>query len=471
MKIKKTTIIIKYLVIGICAVFLFWVVNIFSEGEKRQKLDNQIPIVFNKSSSQDISILLGRPTERSITLSILPQINAELSIAYGTESEKYDKEKNNILAKANIPIEIELDDLQGDIKYYYKIQYKEEDKEEWQSTQEHTFHTARSKGSSFTFTIEADPHLDEQSDPEIYRQTLNNILFDHPDFLIDLGDTFMSDKLVVKSYETIEERHIMLRQYFGIVGADIPLFLVLGNHEGESGWELKNGENNIAVWATNIRKQYYPNPVPNGFYSGNSIEEEYVGLREDYYAFEWGDVLNVILDPYWYTEAKPNKDGWEWTLGKEQYDWLKETLENSSAKYKFVFIHHLVGGGKDARGGIEFADLYEWGGNNLDGSYGFDTNRPGWGKPIHQLLVDNNINIVFKGHDHFYAKQELDGVVYQTLPQPSHPGEKVNTAEEYGYLSGKILGGSGYLHVEVLNNYVTIQFVKNDGSIIYSYSI
>ena len=131
----------------------------------------------------------------------------------------------------------------------------------------------------------------------------------------------------------------------------------------------------------------------------------------------------------------------------------------------------MVGGGKDARGGIEFADLYEWGGNNLDGSYGFDTNRPGWGKPIHQLLVDNNINIVFKGHDHFYAKQELDGVVYQTLPQPSHPGEKVNTAEEYGYLSGKILGGSGYLHVEVLNNYVTIQFVKNDGSIIYSYSI
>src|SRR5665648_659 len=101
MKIKKTTIIIRYLVIGIWTIFLFWVVNIFSEGQNRQKLENQLPIVFNKSLSQDIYILLGRPTESSITLSILPQINAELTIVYGIESKKYDKLKNNISAKVD----------------------------------------------------------------------------------------------------------------------------------------------------------------------------------------------------------------------------------------------------------------------------------------------------------------------------------------------------------------------------------
>jgi hypothetical protein len=33
--------------------------------------------------------------------------------------------------------------------------------------------------------------------------------------------------------------------------------------------------------ATNTRKLYYPNPVPNSFYSGNSIPENYVGIREN----------------------------------------------------------------------------------------------------------------------------------------------------------------------------------------------
>jgi hypothetical protein len=69
------------------------------------------------------------------------------------------------------------------------------------------------------------------------------------------------------------------------------------------------------------------------------------------------------------------------TLGRDQYDWLKTTLENSSAKFKFVFAHNLVGGFDlgtvgNMRGGTEAAGFYEWGGKNPDGSWGFDQNRP-----------------------------------------------------------------------------------------------
>ena len=32
------------------------------------------------------------------------------------------------------------------------------------------------------------------------------------------------------------------------------------------------------------------------------------------------------------------------TLGREQYEWLKTTLENSDATFKFVFSHNLIGG-------------------------------------------------------------------------------------------------------------------------------
>ena len=37
-------------------------------------------------------------------------------------------------------------------------------------------------------------------------------------------------------------------------------------------------------------------------------------------------------------------DRWNWTLGQQQYNWLKQTLENSNAKYKSMFAHHMLGG-------------------------------------------------------------------------------------------------------------------------------
>ena len=65
-------------------------------------------------------------------------------------------------------------------------------------------------------------------------------------------------------------------------------------------------------------------------------------------------------------------------------------------------------------------------------------------------------------------KQELDGIVYQTLPQPSHPGDKVDPTQ-YGYASGKAVGGSGFLKVTTTGAVAKIEFVKFDGSIADSY--
>jgi hypothetical protein len=423
-------------------------------------------------NNMDLSVLLGRPTDSSITLNILSQSNTELSIIYGVSLDNPDRDKSGISVKAGTPAEIDISDLQSDTQYYYAIEYEPENNSELQPVLKGSFHTARQVNSSFTFAIEADPHLDEQSDPEVYRQALTNMLSDNPDFLVDLGDIFMTDKLTEKSEGNIENRYLLFRDFFSLIGPSIPLFLTLGNHEGEAGWDLNNNTSKLAIFSRSNRLSYYSNPYPDDFYSGN-IQKENGQYPEDYYSFNWGDGLFIMLDPYMYTENKPGENGWEWTLGKEQYGWLQETLENSTAKYKFVFIHQLVGGDTQGRGGVEFADLFEWGGNNSDGTYGFDSNRPGWGKPIHQLLVDNNVDVVFKGHDHFFAKQELDGIIYQTLPQPSHPGEKINTAEEYGYLSGEILGGSGYLLIVVSDSKTTIEFIKanNKKEIVYSYDI
>jgi hypothetical protein len=45
--------------------------------------------------------------------------------------------------------------------------------------------------------------------------------------------------------------------------------------------------------------------------------------------------------------------------------------------------------------------------------------------PVHALLARNHATIVFHGHDHLYARQEVDGVVYQSCPNPAdstYPG-------------------------------------------------
>ena len=60
-------------------------------------------------------------------------------------------------------------------------------------------------------------------------------------------------------------------------------------------------------------------------------------------------------------------------------------------------------------------------------------------------------------------------VIYQTLPQPSHPGEKLDVTQ-YGYLSGKGVGGSGFLKVRTEGATAYVDFVKFDGSIGDSYS-
>jgi hypothetical protein len=83
-------------------------------------------------------------------------------------------------------------------------------------------------------------------------------------------------------------------------------------------------------------------------------------------------------------------------------------------------------------------------------------------------LLDHKVGFVFKGHDHLYVKQELDGIIYQTLPQPSHPGNKINV-NQYGYTSGKGVGGSGFLKVSTSGNQAKVDFILYDGRVGDSY--
>jgi predicted phosphodiesterase len=410
--------------------------------------------------------MLGRPTNHTICVQAFFDTTVELSIRYGTSPSNYSNQTNWQTFLGNENAEIILNNLVEDTKYYYQLAFRSPSSSNIIYRPEYTFTTQRRINKSFSFTIQADPHLDEQSDTALYKLCLKNQLEDNPDFMIDLGDFLMSDKLTNASKivprDTITYRCNLLRTYYENVGHSVPLFIALGNHEGEAGWQLNNTANNVAVWGTLDRKKYFMNPSPNEFYTGDTISHSYVGQRENYYAWNWGDALFIVLDPYWYTSPKPDSlNGWRWTLGKTQYDWLKKTLEQDNSKFKFVFAHQIIGGDPDGRGGVEFADLYEWGGNNLNRTRGFETNRPGWYKPIKDLLTENRVNIFFHGHDHFFGMQQKNCLYYQEIPQPSHPNfTSIGQAIKYGYKEGVILPGSGHIRVTVDGNGAKVDYVR-----------
>jgi hypothetical protein len=354
--------------------------------------------------------------------------------------------------------------------------------------------------------LQADPHMDNNSNAAVYQLTLANELAENADFLVDVGDTMLTDKLSPEGVPVdsgasptaagVLTRTQLLRSYYDLATHSLPLFLAVGNHEGEWGTHLNGTPDNMAIWDTVDRTGYFANPAPDGFFSGDTqfydadgnvcVPGDSVtcglGQRRSYYSWEWGDALFVVLDPFWnQAEDKSiNQSGngedccqngdWSLTLGTAQYNWLAQTLANSTATYKFVFAHNLVGGYNNVvngvaqgamRGGVEMAQYLEWGGYNLDGTWGFNIYRPEMPMPIHQLLIANGVTAFFHGHDHLYAHQQLDGITYQETPQPSADNANLGTrASDYGYTQGTLLGGRGYLRVQVSPDSVTVNYIE-----------
>jgi predicted phosphodiesterase len=381
------------------------------------------------------NVWLCRPGAESVTVSVLAWEEMDAFIEYGDGLKTAE-----VKLKAGLPQNIVLGGLKPDTSYNYRLTFRRAGGEAVQDVTR-SFHMQRKAGQSFSFVMQADSHLDNNTDVRVYQQTLANMLADKPDFMIDLGDTTMVDKFG-KFFRRSESQYKAQRYYMGRIAHSVPIFMVLGNHDGERGSDPEMSE-----WSLGMRHTYFPNPT-----DGND--------KHSYFAFEWGNALFIGLDPFWATTQR-GASGWDMTLGDAQYRWLTKTLTSSKAAMRFVFIHHLVGGlGRDVRGGAKPAAYMEWGGKNADGSEGFQEHRTGWEMPLHPLFVKHGVNIVFHGHDHLFVKEELDGIIYQEVPQPGHPSGGTRSAEEYGY-GGVILGSAGHVRVTVNENQAKVDYVRS----------
>ena len=436
--------------------------------------------------------VIGSPTFNSVTFNIhTTDKPGSLRIEFGKASFQYSNESPATSIEIDKPIEVRLTQLEAGTRYFYRLRFQASNSQESVASPEYEFQTARQPGQSFVFAIQGDSHPERfktQFDPDLYRRTLLRAAADKPDFYILMGDDFSVDTLNpdTVTFAQVRERYTYQRPFLTLIGRTSPLYLVNGNHEQAARYLLDNTPNNVAVWAQNARNSLYSQPSPDAFYSGNVEQIPFIGSLKNYFAWTWGDALFVIIDPYWESPvAVDNQFGslgkrqsmWDVTHGSAQYEWLKQTLEQSKAKHKFVFAHHVMGTG---RGGIELARLWEWGGQSQSGQSDFVKQRPTWTTPIHQLMVANKVSIFFQGHDHIWVRQTLDGVTYQTLSQPADPNYTLWNAD--AYLSGDKFPNTGYTRVSVNPNQIKVEYVrtylqkdegpgKQHGEVAFSYTL
>ena len=74
-------------------------------------------------------------------------------------------------------------------------------------------------------------------------------------------------------------------------------------------------------------------------------------------------------------------------------------------------------------------------------------------------MTKNGVTIFFQGHDHLFARQERDGIVYQEVPNPADPVYVAYNQDRYQ--SGVKLPNSGHLRVTVGPDEASVEYVRS----------
>ena len=426
----------------------------------------------------DYNLLFGCPTQTSVILSVIAPDDREWIVRWGEEAEDLWGRKKGRQAKPGMPVEVTLEGLSPATRYHYRIAPVEDEDRAGRLTG--TFHSqpqghSQPEGHSqpdgadpFVFTITADSHLlvghrRSESDPS--SQALVRVAAENPDFHVTLGDDAVthSARFIAPDLNFAQLCYRNFRDHFQPVARKAPFFCAIGNHEGE-GWidESFGLGKRLAEISRTARRRFVPNPGDGTYPQGGSA-------TKNYFAWSWGDLLCIIVDPHSYSSTRPLKPE-SWTLGAEQLAWLETVLERSDHKWKILFQHHLVGGSplpaamygaekpydNYGRGGAAFAHVGEQ-------------------AEINRLMKQNGGQIIFKGHDHVFADEVYDTVRYTTCPRLFGDGKRPPKWS-------RIPGGDrlypkgydpavGYVRVEVTPQSLEVKCIASDGRTMGGYSL
>jgi len=250
------------------------------------------------------------------------------------------------------------------------------------------------------------------------------MLFEKPDLIFILGDTTgigagykwkglgLKDPVYGLNQADLDEYSrlfwLRMRKMLSAITPTIPVYLVLGNHDGESFYDVAREA------ARFYRQKYWRQP---GAESGSSIFQNYFSLRWGERWPETSDLQIIVLDNESYNPPWMPLIPEQWTLGETQKQWFKNELSRE-ASWKFVCFHHVLGGWP--RGTNEAVTDYCYGRGplfTLEDYQGLCA-RP---ESVEQVtltrwMLESGVKALFYGHDHvFHLKMIKDNQNRQML--------------------------------------------------------
>ncbi len=235
---------------------------------------------------------------------------------------------------------------------------------------------------------------DNRSGDDIYRKLVSMTMARRPDFVVNTGDMIVtpgSKREWAKFWELSKP-------------ISVPYFLTVGNHDAHP----------KAPLSEKTYKQQVDLP-------GNEL----------YYSFVAGNSLVIVLDSF--------MDDQEKRIIGEQFKWLETVLVRSAQKHKFVFLHHPL-----------YTDLGK-------GHHAHDSldKYPESRNKLQALLTKYKVDAVFSGHEHYYEKRTVDGVLYIIT---GGGGAPIYDMEEYG-------GFNHFVQVTVNGDKVSAEVIDINGKV------
>ena len=149
--------------------------------------------------------VLGRPTDRAVSLSVLAAAGDSVSVEYGAA---LDAAQTAIIAPrqspprtsaAGEPVVIDLDGLEADRRTYYRVHYTPKNQPE-QVDALHSFRTQRAPGQTFHFGVQGDTHPERANNlmfhADLFTLTMQQVRDRQPDLYFLLGDDFSIEDII-----------------------------------------------------------------------------------------------------------------------------------------------------------------------------------------------------------------------------------------------------------------------------------
>lgn len=293
-----------------------------------------------------------------------------------------------------------------------------------------------SSNTQLSFRAAVSSCMDQAVSQNAWSNVLNKMTVNGTDSATPMMNLLLGDNVYVNSSNrgNIWQGHLQQRSHSGFASLlqRIPTYAIWDDHDfgpnNSSGADLEN----------EIDKDYFNKDIDNRISSMQAFKEvfalpDFGGSEGIYYKFRWGKVDFFALDGRYFRVSQDNNDSAKPLLGElnpdgPQWTWLKNEMNNSTAKFKVVLSGSTLG---------------HW-----------EANYPVQYNELLNLL--NPISgVVF-----------LSGDIHELQYNPANPQNNVNFPEFVSSGVGHGPNENGFLILDFddTNDNVTARFYKKDGT-------